>query len=279
MAKDYYFQHDHNPTTDPKMQAMLAEYGPWGYGLFWQIVEMLHREADNTILLKRYVFASFAQHKSTSVEQVEKFIRDCIDEFELFHSDGICFWSERVKRNMGKREEIRGLRSKAGKASAEKRERERQQVSTHVEQVSTHVEHNSTKEKKRNEKKGNEINLSAVALIEFDVFWDKYAKKTDREKSMKAWNKLNGPEREAAMKALPDYIAATPDPKFRKNPLTWLNGKCWKDEGVQPINGEKCPLGNPIDRMTYPNWPKDKPFTPSNIVRFNQNWPLRADNS
>ena len=28
----------------------------------------------------------------------------------------------------------------------------------------------------------------------------------------------------------PKYVASTPDVKFRRNPLTWLNQGCWDDE-------------------------------------------------
>jgi hypothetical protein len=29
---------------------------------------------------------------------------------------------------------------------------------------------------------------------------------------------------------VPAYVASKPDRQYRKNPLTWLNGKCWQDE-------------------------------------------------
>ena len=32
------------------------------------------------------------------------------------------------------------------------------------------------------------------------------------------------------MDVVVSYVLSTPDVKFRKNPLTWLNGKCWNDE-------------------------------------------------
>ena len=38
----FYFQHDYEPTSDPKMQALVGEYGAAGYGVSWSIIEMLH---------------------------------------------------------------------------------------------------------------------------------------------------------------------------------------------------------------------------------------------
>ena len=32
------------------------------------------------------------------------------------------------------------------------------------------------------------------------------------------------------MSTIEDYVDANKDVKFRKNPLTYLNGKCWNDE-------------------------------------------------
>ena len=36
-------------------------------------------------------------------------------------------------------------------------------------------------------------------------------------------------EIETILKVVDTYVNSTPDVQFRKNPLTWLNGQCWKD--------------------------------------------------
>lgn len=41
------------------------------------------------------------------------------------------------------------------------------------------------------------------------------------------------------LESVPPYIKETPDPKFRKNPLTWLNGEYWKDEKVKEEEKEE----------------------------------------
>lgn len=66
--------------------------------------------------------------------------------------------------------------------------------------------------------------------ISFDTFWDLYDKKEDRLKCEKKWGSIAKRERERILEVLPAYIISKPDKKFRKNPLTWLNGKCWQDE-------------------------------------------------
>ena len=51
----------------------------------------------------------------------------------------------------------------------------------------------------------------------------------------KKWNSLTNNEREEIMQKLPPYIQATPDKKFRKNPITYLNNKSWNNEIVAYI--------------------------------------------
>ncbi len=70
-------------------------------------------------------------------------------------------------------------------------------------------------------------------LAEFERFWDAYGKKLDRVKCLKKWTKLTEPDKEKIFSTLPNYISATPDIKYRKNPFTYLNGECWNDEITQ----------------------------------------------
>jgi hypothetical protein len=64
----------------------------------------------------------------------------------------------------------------------------------------------------------------------FADFWQAYDKKEDKHKCQQRWNTLTPAERQAALAHVPGYVAATPEKRYRKNPLTYLNGKCWQDE-------------------------------------------------
>lgn len=68
----------------------------------------------------------------------------------------------------------------------------------------------------------------------FEVFWDAYDKKVDKLKSQQRWGTLKPDEQQAAIAKVPEYVEATSEKHFRKNPLTWLNGKCWLDEEPPP---------------------------------------------
>lgn len=64
----------------------------------------------------------------------------------------------------------------------------------------------------------------------FAEFWQAYGKKVGRHKSELKWKALTAAERAAALAALPAYVARKPELQFRKDPLSWLNGKHWEDE-------------------------------------------------
>lgn len=160
MKDTFYFQHDYEPTSDPKVGALLAKYGGLGYGIWWRLIEMLHSTETHKIEKKKYIYATIAQQMLTSVEQVSDIIEYCISDCELFISDESSFWSERVFRNIHMRAASREQKSAAGKASAEKRALLK---STVVEQPSTGVQQNSTKE--RIEKKRKEENTNTPIKV------------------------------------------------------------------------------------------------------------------
>lgn len=64
----------------------------------------------------------------------------------------------------------------------------------------------------------------------FEDFWESYQKKRDTAKCIQKWKRLKDCEKEKIMQVVSDYVKSTPDPQYRKNPLTWLNGKCWNDQ-------------------------------------------------
>lgn len=76
----------------------------------------------------------------------------------------------------------------------------------------------------KNVKNNKEINIDY-----FDKFWTLYGKSTDKQKCLDKFVKLTEDEIKTIFETLPVYLLQTPDKKYRKNPLTYLNGKCWND--------------------------------------------------
>ena len=96
------------------------------------------------------------------------------------------------------------------------------QVLKHIHKLFINVDVNKDKDEIENKKAW------------FEVFWHKYAKKQDSKKCLEKWMKLTDAEISQALDKVDAYVASTPDVQFRKNPLTWLNGKCWNDEIILP---------------------------------------------
>ncbi|MCK8493144.1 hypothetical protein M0L20_14840 [Spirosoma sp. RP8] len=63
----------------------------------------------------------------------------------------------------------------------------------------------------------------------FEQFYDLYGKKFDRKKAAAKFNRLSRADQLAILEHVPLYVKSTPNPEYRKNPLTYLNGECWKD--------------------------------------------------
>jgi uncharacterized protein YdaU (DUF1376 family) len=85
----------------------------------------------------------------------------------------------------------------------------------------------------------NRVRIEDNKKVWFDVFWEKYNKKQDSKKCFDKWLKLSDNEINAALDKVDEYVHSTPDVQFRKNPLTWLNGKCWEDEIIIPTLNTK----------------------------------------
>lgn len=82
----------------------------------------------------------------------------------------------------------------------------------------------------KNDNKDNAQKRRFMPDNDFLKFWDLYGKKKDRLKCEKKFSKLTKTEKEKIFSTLPAYVASQPDPQFRKNPFSYLNGQCWEDE-------------------------------------------------
>lgn len=179
MAKDlsYYFSHDVTASSDPKIVAMISEYGMIAYAWWWIILEKLASYEDYKLPLKRYTFLALDnelgvknKENLTCVEHVFKqnehvfeqnelcsmcsflFVNSLISDYELLACDDEYFWSPSLTRRLEfrkvKNEELREKRRLAGIKSGEAR-RKNEQKRTRVQQERTCVKQNELiKEKK-----------------------------------------------------------------------------------------------------------------------------------
>ena len=68
----------------------------------------------------------------------------------------------------------------------------------------------------------------------FEKFWNIYDKKTSRQKVEAKFLRCSIGEINKIMETLHYYIKFTPDVKFRKDPITYLNQRTWEDEIYLP---------------------------------------------
>ena len=95
----------------------------------------------------------------------------------------------------------------------------------------------------------NTDNINEKEKMSFDDFWNAYGKKVDTSKCKAKWGKLTDDDKQAIMNNVADYVSANSDRTYRKNPLTYLNGKCWLDDIIclepqQPTANSQQPINN-----------------------------------
>lgn len=83
----------------------------------------------------------------------------------------------------------------------------------------------------------HEVEGSAAAAKEakapdpdFEAFWETYGKKRGRRDVEAYWARLPARDKAAALSGVPGYVAANPDPAYRKDPIRYLRHRCWEDE-------------------------------------------------
>jgi len=75
--------------------------------------------------------------------------------------------------------------------------------------------------------------------LAFDRFWNMYGLKKSKAKSIDKWDSLDDDTKRKIFETLPSYLQDTPDIKYRKQPITYLNQKVWMDYegGVSGYDG------------------------------------------
>ena len=121
MKDAYYFPHDSNARSDPKVMALIKKYGIEGYGRFWVVIEMLRDQQGYQLKMCQYVTNALAMAMLCEEQEAAAYIDDCINKFELFASDGEYFWSESLRRRMSQKDAKREKRAEAGKKGAQAR--------------------------------------------------------------------------------------------------------------------------------------------------------------
>lgn len=118
-----YFNHDTDAGNDSKIVALRMFYGHGAVDCYWTIAELVYKD-EKPLPDTRYALGALAQSMSASIEDVEEWIAGMVDIGLVSRTDdGII--SERMEKNIHSYHEKCEQSSRAGKASAEKRRKQK----------------------------------------------------------------------------------------------------------------------------------------------------------
>jgi hypothetical protein len=167
MAKEaYYFSHDTNARTDPKIMAMLLEYKAEGFGLYWATIEMMCEHNEYKLKHNKITFNAIAMAMLCDSNRVAEFIHSCVTDYELFTTDGEYFWSESLLRRMNLKDEKRQKRVNAGKKGADSRWKNSDAIANESQSDSNAIAKDGKgKESKVKENKENKIKYAELVTM------------------------------------------------------------------------------------------------------------------
>lgn len=143
MNKDtFYFSHDYNSRTDPKIKKLLSKHGYCGYGIFWAIIEDLYNNAN--------VLQTDCDGIAYDLRVDSDIIKSVINDFDLFVIEGDFFKSKSIEYRINER----NIKSIKARESAFKRWGEK---SINANALRTDCDSNAIKERKGKEIKEKEI--------------------------------------------------------------------------------------------------------------------------
>jgi len=147
MKETFYFSHDYNTRSDPKIKRLFQKHGLLGYGIFWALIEDLYQNAN--ALPTDY--ESIAYDLRTECELVKSIVND----FDLFQIVGETFQSLSIERRLLERSE----KSNKAKDSANarwNRVKDANALNKDANALQTQSDSNAIKESKEKERKEKE---------------------------------------------------------------------------------------------------------------------------
>ncbi|HEX2868651.1 MAG TPA: Lin1244/Lin1753 domain-containing protein [Ignavibacteriales bacterium] len=146
-----YFQHDSNARRDPKIIALIADYGFEGYGRFWAIIEFL-REQKGCMRKDKNSMRALAYELRMDTSAAEKFMDDLIHEYDLLSLEEDFIFSRRLNKSIDHLDTIREKRKEAIRRRWNKLDDTKvPENDTNVSKTDTIVPENDTKESKGKE--------------------------------------------------------------------------------------------------------------------------------
>lgn len=261
-----FFSHDMNARTDPKISAMRGVYGAQGYGWWWMLVEMM-AESDGYQLdcKSRYVFNAYAMQLQCDADDIQRFVEDCIGEFELFESDGNYFWSNSLRKRMEYRDIVSEKRTQAANKRWEKQQTDANASKPDANAMQEHqklMQNHANKTKQNNTLK--HIVDSGECDRQFETFWKAYPKKNGKADAQKKWRSYDSKMQidfDEVMQGLARYMKFIENEHKRgfdrqhMDGKTFVNQRQWESEWAIESNIKPFPTKKD-DAITREEWEK-----------------------
>ena len=119
--------------------------------------------------------------------------------------------------------------------------------------------------------------------VSFDLFWNSYheitdLKKSDKDPSLKYWDKLNNIEKEKALNNIKPYWDSLKDKKYCKKARTYLSDKNFNDEFKKTVEQHTVPndgierfkvsfVGDSVERILTQEQIKDWEYNRQKTVK------------
>jgi len=227
MKETFYFPHDNNAHSDPKLMGVFMELWLTWIWMYWILIEILHQQKDWYITKEQ--FNHYVKWYSMKENKWQVIVEQLLNTY--FTNDLFCstedwrVYSSRVLKNKEFREDLSKKRSEAWKKSAEKRAKQKDNP-TSVEQKWTSVEQG--KERKGKEKEIKYWDLVKLTEEEYlrlvkeyskqiidnkieimdNRCWANWKKYKDYNKALRTWLKK-------------DQATTSNITKTQTKPLTW----------------------------------------------------------
>ncbi len=171
MKDTFYFSHDYNARTDPKIKRLMAKHGMTGYGIYWAIIEDLYNNAN--------ALQTDCDCIAYDLRVDSEIIKSIIFDFDLFKIDGEIFSSLSIQRRLDDRNE----KSEKARKSAEYRWNKKLE---NANALRTQSDGNAIKERKGKERKLNTPNGVLLSSNKNDD--NNHSGNVPIEKIIQSWN-------------------------------------------------------------------------------------------
>ena len=166
MKESFYFPHDTNAHSDPRMMKLWMKHWLSWIGMYWILIEHFHSQ-DDWYLTQEEVqdIVNWNASREDDPDFCEHFLNTCSTSGLICSTEDWRMFSKRVLKNKQFRDKIKEKRSFAWRESARKRALQKEK-STSVEQKSTSVQQGKERKGNKKENKSKYWEYKNVLLTE-----------------------------------------------------------------------------------------------------------------